>query len=30
MEREWGPNTVRGCSFVYGFKAVEPFLQRNR
>ena len=30
LEREWGPNTVRGCSFVYGFKAVEPFLQRNR
>jgi len=30
LELEWGPNTVRGCSYVFGFKAVEPFLLRNR
>ena len=28
LKIEWNTNTVRGCSFVFGLKAISPFLNK--
>eukprot|EP01038_Epipyxis_sp_PR26KG_P004916 gene4916-6879_t len=29
IEIEWRPNPARGCSYTYGYKAVQDFLHKN-